>query len=342
MREVEILAPVGKMSMLYAGLSAGACSFYLALDDFGARAYAKNFSLENIEEVIDYVHLFDKKVFITINTLIKDEEIDKAIFYIEKLFEYGADAILIQDIGLYSLVKNINENAKHKLEFHASTQMAIKDYEGALAAKNLGFDRVVIARETEIDEIEKICKLDIDTEVFVHGSLCVSFSGECLMSSYLGKRSANRGRCAGICRKKYQLINNGKVLGEDYYLSMKDLSTIDFTEDLIKAGVDSLKIEGRMKTDEYVYNTVKNYRQKLEKNSYDKDQLRDISNRSYTNGFVFGQKSSYLALENENKHREIGEVYEKKRKRFFKSNSNLKKESILQVTTEKNRKLPLT
>lgn len=342
MKNIEILAPVGKMSMLDAGISAGACSFYLALDDFGARAYAKNFSLENIEEVIDYIHLFDKKVFITINTLIKDEEIDKAIFYIEKLFEYGADAILIQDIGLYSLVKNINKNANHKLEFHASTQMAIKDYEGALTAKNLGFDRVVVARETEMDEIEKICKLDIDTEVFVHGSLCVSFSGECLLSSYLGKRSANRGRCAGICRKKYKLINDGKILGEDYYLSMKDLSTIDYTDRLIKAGVDSLKIEGRMKTDEYVYNTVINYRKKLEKNFYDKDQLRDISNRSYTKGFIFGQKSSYLALEDENKHREIGQVYEKNGKRFFKSNSSLIKESILQVTTEKNRKLPLT
>ncbi len=114
MKNTEILAPVGKMSMLDAGISAGACSFYLALDDFGARAYAKNFSLENIEEVIDYIHLFDKKVFITINTLIKDEEIDKAIFYIEKLFEYGADAILIQDIGLYSLVKNINKKANIK------------------------------------------------------------------------------------------------------------------------------------------------------------------------------------------------------------------------------------
>lgn len=162
------------------------------------------------------------------------------------------------------------------------------------------------------------------------------------MSSYLGKRSANRGRCAGICRKKYQLINDGKVLGEDYYLSMKDLSTIDFTDDLIKAGVDSLKIEGRMKTDEYVYNTVKNYGEKIYENSYDNNQLRDISNRSYTSGFIFGQKSAYLALENENKHREIGEVYEKNGKRFFKSNSNLIKESILQVTTEKNKKLPLT
>ncbi|MDU1316054.1 U32 family peptidase, partial [Anaerococcus hydrogenalis] len=342
MKNVEILAPVGKRSMLDAGISAGACSFYLALDDFGARAYAKNFSLDNIEEVIDYIHLFDRKVFITINTLIKDEEIDKAIFYIEKLFEYGADAILIQDIGLYSLLKDINKKANHRLEFHASTQMAIKDYQGALTAKNLGFDRVVVARETEIDEIEKICKLDIDTEVFVHGSLCVSFSGECLLSSYLGKRSANRGRCAGICRKKYKLINDGKILGEDYYLSIKDLSTIDNIDKLIEVGVDSLKIEGRMKTDEYVYNTVKNYREKIYDDYYDKDQLRDISNRSYTKGFIFGQKSSYLALENENKHREIGEVYKKGNKKYFKANSNLIKESILQVTTEKNKKLPLT
>ena len=342
MKNVEILAPVGKRSMLDAGISAGACSFYLALDDFGARAYAKNFSLDNIEEVIDYIHLFDRKVFITINTLIKDEEIHKAIFYIEKLFEYGADAILIQDIGLYSLLKDINKKANHRLEFHASTQMAIKDYDGAFTAKNLGFDRVVVARETEIDEIEKICKLDIDTEVFVHGSLCVSFSGECLLSSYLGKRSANRGRCAGICRKKYKLINDGKILGEDYYLSMKDLSTIDNIDKLIEIGVDSLKIEGRMKTDEYVYNTVKNYREKIYDDYYDKDQLRDISNRSYTKGFIFGQKSSYLALENENKHREIGEVYKKGNKKYFKANSNLIKESILQVTTEKNRKLPLT
>ena len=296
MKNVEILAPVGKRSMLDAGISAGACSFYLALDDFGARAYAKNFSLDNIEEVIDYIHLFDRKVFITINTLIKDEEIDKAIFYIEKLFEYGADAILIQDIGLFSLLKDINKKANHRLEFHASTQMAIKDYDGALTAKNLGFDRVVVARETEIDEIEKICKLDIDTEVFVHGSLCVSFSGECLLSSYLGKRSANRGRCAGICRKKYKLINDGKILGEDYYLSMKDLSTIDNIDKLIEVGVDSLKIEGRMKTDEYVYNTVKNYREKIYDDYYDKDQLRDISNRSYTKGFILDKNHHILPL----------------------------------------------
>ncbi|MSS78058.1 U32 family peptidase [Anaerococcus sp. WCA-380-WT-2B] len=342
MRNTEILAPVGKMSMLYAGLAAGACSFYLALDDFGARAYAKNFSIDNIKEVIDLIHLFDRKVFITINTLIKDEEMDKALSYLEKLIEYGADGILIQDIGFYSLIKDIKRDGEKKIEFHASTQMAIKDYDGAKALKDLGFDRIVIARETPIDEIKKIAKLEIDTEVFVHGSLCVSYSGECLLSSYLGRRSANRGRCAGICRKKYKLINNGKVLGYDYYLSMKDLNTIDNIEELVKAGVDSLKIEGRMKTDEYVYNTVRNYKSMLEESTYNNDEIEDISNRSYTKGFIFGQKRNYLALSNENKHRVIGKVFEKSKDKFFKSNSKLRKGSILEVVTKKNKTLPLT
>src|SRR5690625_3383445 len=127
MAKTEILAPVGKMSMLKAGLAAGALSFYLALDDFGARAYAKNFSIDNIKEVIDYIHLYERKVFVTVNTLIKDEEMDKALYYVEKLIEYGADGILIQDIGLYSLIKDYKNEKGHKTEFHASTQMAVKD-----------------------------------------------------------------------------------------------------------------------------------------------------------------------------------------------------------------------
>lgn len=341
MQTPEILAPVGKMSMLYAGLAAGASSFYLALDDFGARAYAKNFSLDNIKGVIDLIHLFDRKVFITINTLIKDEEINKALSYVESLVEYGADGILIQDIGFYSLIKDINREDK-KIEFHASTQMAVKDYKAAKVIKNLGFDRVVIARETSFEEIKKIAKIDIDTEVFVHGSLCVSYSGECLLSSYLGRRSANRGRCAGICRKKYRLLNKGKVLGFDYYLSMKDLNTIDHVKSLVEIGVDSLKIEGRMKTDEYVYNTVKAYRNMLENGSYDYKDLEDISNRSYTKGFIFDQKSKFLALQAEKKHRLVGRVYENEGKKYFKANSKLKKGSILEIRTEKNKKLPLT
>lgn len=338
MKNVEILAPVGKLDMLEAGLAAGADSFYMALDDFGARAYAENFNLDNIGQIIDYVHLFGKKVFITINTLIKDEEMDKALYYIEKLYEYGADAILIQDIGLFYLIKDRVEG----MELHASTQMAIRDYYGAKSAMDLGFKRVVIARETPFSEIEKIVTLPVDTEVFVHGSLCVSFSGECLMSSFLGKRSANRGRCAGICRKKYQLISEGKALDQDYYLSMNDLNTINEIDKLVDIGVDSLKIEGRMKTPEYAYTIVKSYKDKLVKNSYQEKDLADITNRAYTKGFIFGQKRDYINLEESKKRRELGEVQKDKKGKYFLTNSDLFKGSILEVTTDAGKKLPLT
>lgn len=338
MKNIEILAPVGKLSMLEAGLAGGADSFYMALDDFGARAYAENFNLDNIGEIIDYVHLFGKKVFITINTLIKDEQLEKALYYIEKLYEKGVDAILIQDIGLFYLIKDKVKG----MELHASTQMAVRDYYGAKAVMDMGFDRVVIARETPFSEIEKIVKLPIDTEVFVHGSLCVSFSGECLISSYLGKRSANRGRCAGICRKKYKLVSDGKILSEDYYLSMNDLNTIDQVNKLVDIGVDSLKIEGRMKTPEYAYTIVKNYRDKITKDTYSQKDLLDITNRAYTRGFIFGQKTDYINLEDSKKRRSLGKVKNEKGNKFFITNSDLLKKSILQVTTDLDKKLPFT
>lgn len=338
MNNIEILAPVGNIEMLYAALSAGADSFYMALDDFGARAYAENFDIVSIKEVIDYVHLFNKKVFITINTLIKDQEIKKALYYIEKLYEYGTDAILVQDIGLFSLIKD----KIPQLEIHASTQMAVRDYYGAKALMNLGYDRIVIARETPFEEIKKIATLNVDTEVFVHGSLCVSFSGECLMSSFLGKRSANRGRCAGACRKKYELVSDKKVLDNDYFLNMNDLNTINHVDKLIEAGVDSLKIEGRMKSPEYVYTIVKNYKNQIEKNFYNKDDLQDISNRAYTEGFIFGQKRDYITLEKSKKRRAVGLVEENKNKKYFIANSQLLKGTNLEVTTEKGKRLPLT
>lgn len=338
MNKTEILAPVGNLDMLYAGIAAGADSFYLALDDFGARAYAENFTLENIEEIIDYVHLFDRKVFITMNTLLKDSEIDKAISYLEKLYEFGVDGILIQDIGFYSIIKDQVPG----LDLHASTQMAVRDYYGAKALMDLGFKRIVIARETPIDEIRKIAKLPCEKEVFVHGSLCVSFSGECLMSSYFGERSANRGRCAGPCRQKYDLINDGKVLGNDYYLNMKDLNVIDNIDELMELGIDCLKIEGRMKTPEYVYNTVAAYSDKLNYGSYNREKLRDITNRGYTKGFIFGQKKDYILRENDRKHRSVGKVSIKNNKKVFIVNSDLAKGDNLEVTTDRNKKLPLT
>ena len=338
MNKTEILAPVGNMDMLYAGIAAGADAFYLALDDFGARAYAENFTLENIEGVIDYIHYFDRKVFITMNTLIKDSEMDRAIDYIERLYQYGVDGILIQDIGFYSIIKDQMPG----LDFHASTQMAVRDYHGAKALMDLGFKRIVIARETPIEEIRKISKLPCEKEVFVHGSLCVSYSGECLMSSYFGQRSANRGRCAGPCRQKYQLINNGKVYGNDYYLNMKDLNVIDNLDELLELGIDCLKIEGRMKSPEYVYNSVLAYKEKVNGKSYDGEKLRDVSNRGYTKGFIFDQRSDYILKEGDIEHRSVGKVELIKNKKAFYANSDLQKGDNLQVTTERDKKLPLT
>lgn len=338
MKKTEILAPVGKADMFYAGLAAGADSFYLALDNFGARAYAENFTLENIKETIDYIHLFDKRVFITMNTLIKDYEMPKALSYVEKLYEYGVDGLIIQDLGFFSIIKD----QVPAMELHASTQMAVREYYGAKYLADLGFDRIVIARETPIEEIRKIVKLPVETEVFVHGSLCVSFSGECLMSSYFGGRSANRGRCAGPCRQKYKLISDGKVLGDDYYLNMKDLNTIDNLEELIDIGVDCLKIEGRMKTPEYVFAAVANYKSKIEENTYNKNQMLDNSNRGYTKGFIFGQKRDYITLKDDSKHRSVGKVSSKKGKKYFISNSDLYLGDNLEITTKKGKRLPFT
>ena len=338
MKKAEILAPVGNIDMLYAGLAAGADSFYLALDDFGARAYAKNFSLDNIEEIIDYIHLFDRKVFVTMNTLIKDSEMDKALYYAQKLYEYGVDGLLIQDIGFYSIIKDQVPG----LDLHASTQMAVRDYHGAKALMDMGFKRIVIARETPIEEIRKIAKLPCEKEVFVHGSLCVSYSGECLMSSYFGERSANRGRCAGPCRLKYDLISDGKVLVNDYFLNMKDLNVLDNIDELLDLSIDCLKIEGRMKSPEYVYTSVRAYKEKIEKAFYDREKLRDISNRGYTKGFIFGQKSDYILREADNKHRSVGRVEVYQNKKSFLAKSDLHKGDNLEVQTERGKKLPLT
>ena len=166
MAKSEILAPVGNEEMLYAGLAAGASSFYMAVDDFGARAYAKNFDIENVGSFIDLIHLFGKKVFVTMNILIKDEEMEKAVYYAKKLYVYGADALIIQDLGLFTILKDQVPG----MDLHASTQMAVRDYYGAKSLMDMGFDRVVIARETPIEELRKIAALPVEKEVFVHGS----------------------------------------------------------------------------------------------------------------------------------------------------------------------------
>lgn len=337
----EILAPVGNEKMLRACINAKADAVYLALDKFGARAYAENFTLDNIKEYIDLIHINDMKVYITLNTLIKDSEFEQCVKYAFKLYEFGADAFIIQDLGLFLYLKKYLKD----VEFHASTQMAVRDYQGAKILKDLGFDRIVLARETTFEQIKRINTIDVDLEVFVHGSLCVSTSGECYMSAYLGDRSANRGKCAGICRKKYSLYDNLKnpCSNYDYYLSMRDLCAIDHLDKFKDIRIKSLKIEGRMKTPEYVHTVVSSYRKKIKNGNYDKDKLIDVTNRGYTEGFLFNSRKDNVALSsNDRDHRIVGNIVRKNKDKYIKLNSEVQKGDILEIITQKNKKLVYT
>ena len=198
----EVLAPVGNMNCLKAAINAGCDAVYLAGRNFGARSFAGNFSNEELVEAINICHLYGVKVYIAANTLIYEREVNTFLDYIRFIHKIGADAVIVQDLGMMDLIRKKFPN----LEIHASTQMHIHNYEGALLAQKLGIKRIVIARETPIDVIEKIKReLNIEVEVFIHGALCVSYSGQCLMSSFIGKRSGNRGQCAQPCRLNYKL-----------------------------------------------------------------------------------------------------------------------------------------
>lgn len=284
----ELLAPAGSFEALTAAISNGADAIYLGMNRFGARAYANNFNTEELERAIVYAHLRNVKLYITMNTIVFDEELNDAFQQIRTAYELGADGIIVQDLALFThIVKNYP-----KMEAHCSTQMGIDDTEGALLFKTLGAKRIVLAREVPVEKIQKIKKaVKLPIEVFIHGALCVSYSGNCLMSGLIGYRSGNRGRCVGSCRKPYELICNttGEVLSKSYLLSMKDLCTIDKIQEL--SFVDSLKIEGRMKEPVYVANVVQCYRQALD-GKEDKDRIYKLSktfNRTYTKGYIFNE-----------------------------------------------------
>ena len=255
MKKIELLAPAGNMTGLVAAIEAGADAVYIGGYAYSARSYAGNFSNEEIVEAINYAHLYGVKIYVAVNTIIYEDEIETFINYIDFLHTNNVDAIIIQDLGMLDLIRKTYPN----LEIHASTQMHIHNLEGVKFAKKYGLKRVVLARETSIELIKEIKKeVDIDIEVFGHGALCVSYSGQCLMSSLIGGRSGNRGSCAGTCRLPYDLVsideNKQKILNQNkYLLSMKDLNTLENIGSLIEAGVDSFKIEGRMKREEYIY-----------------------------------------------------------------------------------------
>ncbi len=302
MKKIELLAPAGNMDNLIAAVMAGADAVYLGGPNFGARAFSKNFSNDEIVKAIEYCHLYGVKVYVTINTLVYESEVNEFMEYVDFLHKNNVDAVLIQDLGMLDLVRKTYPN----LEIHSSTQMHIHNLDGALLMQKLGVKRVVLARETPIEDIKYIKNnSNIELEVFVHGALCISYSGECLMSSLIGGRSGNRGTCAGSCRLKYDVIdeNGTKLNKEDYPLSTKELNTLEYINELIEANVSSLKIEGRMKSKEYVYKVVSLYRnaidsyykyKKITINEEDIIKLRKLFNRGYTKGFIFNEENNNI------------------------------------------------
>ena len=284
----EILAPCGTPAAFHAALNAGADAMYMALKQFGARAYADNFTQDELLHALEEAHLHERKIYLTLNTLLKDEELAQVPELLEPLYLAGLDAVLIQDMGLYRLLRE----AFPLLPLHASTQMNICSVPGARYAKELGFTRVVPARELSLSELKAIRdEAGIEVEAFVHGAMCYCYSGRCYLSSFLGGRSGNRGRCAQPCRRK---------LNGEYLLSMKDLCTLHEVPDLMEAGIDSLKIEGRMKNEYYVAATVDAYKTMVEdvrqgcftheRAAHYEERMKDIFHRGgFTHGYLHQQ-----------------------------------------------------
>ena len=282
---IELLSPVGDFECLKAAVQNGADSVYFGADTFSARAFASNFSIKELERAIQYAKVRGVKTHLTLNTLVTDDEFNQAIDIATKAYEFGIDAIIVQDLGLATkLIKTFPQ-----LPIHASTQMTVHNLNGALELQKLGFKRIVLSRELSVNEISYICKnTDIEIETFIHGALCISYSGQCLFSSMIGGRSGNRGKCAGPCRLPFELLENNKSIDSGYLLSTRDLCGLEFIPKLISAGVSCFKIEGRMKSPEYVAIVTNIYRKyidlALSENEYiidanDKKQLLQVFNR---------------------------------------------------------------
>ena len=267
MTKVELLAPVGDWNCLKAAVQNGADAVYFGVEQFNARMYAANFNVEDMKQVIDYCKLRNVKTNLTLNTLLENCEFDNAVDLTKEAYKSGIDAIIVQDLGLAKyLIDNIPG-----LPIHASTQMTVHNLQGVLKLEKLGFDRVVLSRELSCDEIEYICKnCKVEIETFIHGALCICYSGQCLFSSVVGGRSGNRGKCAGPCRLPYELISENaetherKSIDKGYLLSTKDLCGIAYLPRLIQAGVKCFKIEGRMKSPEYVATVTRIYRKYID------------------------------------------------------------------------------
>lgn len=283
----ELLSPAGNMESLKQAIHNGADAVYLAGKKFGARAYAKNFADNELIEAIKYAHIYNVKIYITLNTLIYEDEFDEALKFIEFLYKNNVDAIIMQDIGLI-------EKAHKKfpdLTIHASTQCHNHNNKNIETLKKIGVSRVILDREMSLEEIKNL-KTNIELEAFIHGALCISYSGCCLMSFLNGGRSGNRGECTGCCRLPYKLIKNNKEIKTEgnYLLSTKELNTSKYINDLLNSNITSFKIEGRMKSPEYVGFITRYYRNLIDKKeSLSEKDLKLLFNREFTKGFLFNE-----------------------------------------------------
>lgn len=291
----ELLAPAGSLEAFFAAVDAGADAIYTGLKDFSARAKAKNFSLADIERMTGYLHAEHKRLYVTLNTLIKENELSHLIDTLSALESFGVDAVIVQDPAIWKLVRGHFPG----LELHASTQMTIHNVAGIKMLERLGFTRAVLARELTLEEIRTIrSRTRLELEHFIHGALCFSFSGQCYFSSYLGGKSGNRGRCAQPCRRSYRHHQQ-----QGFFFSPNDLSAIDLLPELEAAGICSFKIEGRMKSAEYVHKVVGAYRRVMDAPAAGrkqvlieaKHQLKESFGRSPTRGFLSGGQADDMA-----------------------------------------------
>lgn len=261
-RRVELLAPAGNPEGFYGAIHAGADAVYLAGNRFGARAYADNFTTEELVACIRYAHILGRRVYLTVNTLVKESEFDELVPYLTPFYEAGLDGVIVQDIGVFCFIREHFPN----MELHVSTQMTLTGQYGAALLKEMGAVRIVPARELSLNELVEIKEqTGLEIETFIHGAMCYCYSGQCLFSSILGGRSGNRGRCAQPCRLPYKVNNNNQTGKECYPLSLKDMCTIEHIPELIAAGIDSFKIEGRMKKPEYAAGVTAIYRKYIDK-----------------------------------------------------------------------------
>lgn len=326
MLKPEILAPAGSYNAFISAVNSGCDAVYLGGENYGARAYAKNFDIETLTRAVEYARLFKVKIYYTLNVLFKEKEIEELIKHIDVIRCLGIDAVIVQDIGVLSMLNTLFP----ELELHASTQMNCHSIYGIKFLEKLGVKQVVLARELSLIEIKHIkSKTDMKIETFVHGALCYCYSGQCLMSSFMGGRSGNRGRCAQPCRLKYKVIIDEQVVGNNHMLSPKDIETLTVLPLLIEAGIDSFKIEGRMKSPEYallITRLYRFYRDEYIKNGHIKvlqedlnDMLQIFNRGSFSNGYFFEHNGDAMMTidQPKNQGRVIGTVRSKSKQYYI-------------------------